>query len=191
MKTIITHPTELAQWHALINDAQQACTIVLEEELESYLVFLLMRYSQQPQMVSTIFATEFLQSLSQTGEQQHQQLRNIGDQCLLISGLFPGRAQQRQVKLSYYVNIGQSAYGVLSGNEQASLAAMFKNLCHDFVALMDVLQTTRDMAGAGLDLLPLDAQELWEETHSQRALEILKNYTDSFPHTSIDGSKKN
>lgn len=39
MKKLILHPTELSQWHALVNEAQATTDLILNESTESYLVF--------------------------------------------------------------------------------------------------------------------------------------------------------
>ena len=46
MNKLILHPTDISQWHALVNEAQAATRLILNENTESYLVFLLMRFSQ-------------------------------------------------------------------------------------------------------------------------------------------------
>ena len=45
MSELYLQPTPVAQWHALVNEAQLGCDVELGEELESYLVFMLMRFS--------------------------------------------------------------------------------------------------------------------------------------------------
>jgi len=193
MKRLVLHPSETAQWQALVSDAQDACTVKLNEDIESYLVFLLMRFAQEPTIASRTMATELLESQDAVGSQKKQALRDVGDQCLLISGLFPGRASKRLVKVSYYVSLGQTAYSVLAGTDQASITDLYGELCIEFVNLMDVLQTTRDLAGNHLDLAPLEAEELWRETKSKRALKALQKYSDGLPiYNSIpDSLKKN
>ena len=108
MSRIILHPTSIAQWHALVSEGCHRTSHRLEVELESYLVFLLMRYINQPQLAESVLGQEFLASL------QHQHnvednIRDVGDKCLLFSGLFPGRAEKHQLRISYYVDIGQMA----------------------------------------------------------------------------------
>ncbi len=40
---IVVEPTEIAGWQTLVHDAEQVSLIALNEELESYLVYMLMR----------------------------------------------------------------------------------------------------------------------------------------------------
>src|SRR5437899_10481277 len=113
MSRLIIQPTEIAQWQELIKEAENSSQLVLNEELESYLVFLLIRFTGQPQLAKSVLALEFLENSRCLGQKQQEELRNVGDKCLLISGLFPGRAQRRRVKISYFVQLGQNAYVAL------------------------------------------------------------------------------
>ena len=59
MQNIVTYPTSMAQWHALINEATVGAHIRLNEDLESYLVFLLMRFTAKPDMAGSVLAIDF------------------------------------------------------------------------------------------------------------------------------------
>lgn len=181
MNTLITYPTELAQWHALINEAEQACATRLDEELQSYLVFLLMRYIGATQLPDSVLALDYLNSLESSGQLRAEQLRAVGDKCLLYSGLFPGRAERRRVRISYYVELGISAYGVLATTLAGLKAQIFQQLSERFVGLMDILQMTRELGQAPVTLQPLQAIELWNDTGSAHALATLACYTHALP----------
>lgn len=179
MKRLILHPTETTQWQALLHEAQAACSLQLTEDLESYLVFLLMRYATHPGLATSVVGVDFLESYHKIGQNRQVLLRDVGDKCLLFSGLFPGHARRRKVKVSYFVGLGQSAYNALSSEDSVSQADLFATLCQDFVVLMDILQATRETSMQIKDLLPLEAAELWHETGSQRAKEMLERYMHS------------
>ena len=59
--------------------------------------------------VITIMSEDFLGSQQLHGEQRAESLRQVGDHCLLFSGLFPQIAERRLVRISYFVNIGRSS----------------------------------------------------------------------------------
>ncbi len=163
-----------AQWHALVNDAQVACQCQLEEEAESYLVFLLMRYLTRPEFVSKIIALDYLKGSLSQGQLKFDRLREVGDQCLLFSGLFPHQAQKRQVKISYFVKIGQSAYHNLASVVSTENAQLYHSLAYSFVSLMDILHSIREMNRTQPLLQPLIAMELWRETGSKKAFQTVK-----------------
>ena len=180
MNNLILEPTVTAQWQALIKDAEKNTHIVLPEDLESYLVFLLVRFSTYADIAKTIVAVEFLNNLNLTGQKQRDQLQELGDKCLLISGLFPGRAMHRRVRISYFVRLGQVAYSRLAVLYQHSLGHFYEKLGHDFVELMDVLQATRELTDSTSGLTLFQAEELWSDLHSQHAKTILQRFTQGW-----------
>jgi len=162
-----------AQWQMLVNEAAAACNCTLDQELESYLVFLLMRYSTRPDMANSVLALEYLQAMQSQGALKEDQLRDLGDQCLLYSGLFPKRASRRLVKIRYYVDLGRSSYQQLYDSLQRGYTGVFDRLSTYFVALMDILQAMRDLDGrTTLDALTL--HELWDDCGSERARQLLQ-----------------
>lgn len=175
--SLLTGTTSLVLWHDAIKQAEDRCAIALKEDLESYLVSLLIRYINKPEIAKQVFATAFLEAMQLQENQRHFSLQTVGDQCLLFAGLFPHAAESRHVKVSYFVKIGQAAY--LSVSETTN--DLFKSLALQFVVLMDVLQSIRGYP----DLLPLDAYEQWQELGSQRALRMLKEYTHGIPFKNL------
>ena len=89
-----------------------------------------------------------------------------------MAGLFPGRAERKHVRISYFIHLGQSAYSSLSSVSQQSLAILFSDLSDAFVPLTDVLLTARSL-NADCGLTPLQAEELYADTQSQAAKEAL------------------
>jgi len=181
MTNLALEPTATALWQGLVSDAEAAANRRLDETLESYLVFTLMRFTQRPELVSSVMALEFLDSAQQAGTQQHDRLRDVGDKCLLVSGLFPQNARHRLVSIGYFVNLGRSAYQQL----HEKIHGFYGQLASDFVPMMDVLHAMRELnkQSARIDLL--DAFELWEETGSRHALERVNSSTsERQTHTS-------
>ncbi|MCS5712660.1 hypothetical protein [Candidatus Berkiella aquae] len=183
MSSLILHPTTIAQWYALVNEAEHACAISLSEDLESYLVFLLQRFTGQPEIASSVLGLDFLKSYQQVSS-SHLHLKDVGDKCLLLAGLFPGRAVKRRVKLSYFVKLGQTAYSTLS-SYVVHQEELFNQLCYEFPKLLDVLLTMRTTSET-IDLF--QSLELWHETGSQVAWKRLRQVTASLPIT--DTNKK-
>lgn len=170
---LLLNSTPVALWYDIIHDAEISCSINLNHELESYLVFLLLRYSNQPELLRQIIATEFLKGNKLSAATRQVALQAVGDKCLLFSGLFPQIAEKRLVKVSYFVNIGQTAYDAISLNHND----LYNLLSTQFVPMMDVLQTLRFSSKNVSDLLPLQAYDLWNDTDSQRAFSVLKTYS--------------
>lgn len=167
MPRLILEPTSQAQWQTLVHEAQSACDRELDETLESYLVFLLMRFSDKPHCVSRIMASDYLSSQALSGEQRVERLRDVGDHCLLFSGLFPQLAERRLVRISYFINIGRASYRQLADVLDRGWARVYGNLSEAFVLLTDVLHAMRSPGGQAL-LTPIQAMELWQDTGSRR-----------------------
>lgn len=131
MEQLVLHPTETSQWHALLNEAQRDAQCFLNEEIESYLVFLLMRFSQSPQIASSVLAVDFLHSSQLIGGRKRELLQEVGDKSLLFSGLFPGIAERKYVSVDYFINLGKSAYFTVAELEDCDLfSALGKHFKH-------------------------------------------------------------
>ncbi len=174
MKKIVLEPTSQAQWHSLVTEAEEAARRPLTESLESYLVFTLMRFTTEARLAASVVGVEFLESLRRAGPRKASELRDVGDKCLLFSGLFPHLARRRLVRASYFVEVGRSAYHEAHINTQAGEAELFRELAEDFVALTDVLNTIRTFDEHKPELDALAAFELWADTDSHHALGSVK-----------------
>lgn len=142
MKKLILHPTELSQWYALVCEAEASISLPLNENMESYLVYLLMRFSHRVKLIESIIALDFLDSMHTTRRHQVDLLRDVGDKSLLFCGLFPGMAEKRHVSLDYFADMGQAAY--LSVSElNESQAGLFFQLSEQFPALQRILRAMR------------------------------------------------
>jgi hypothetical protein len=184
MGAIVTEPTATAQWQLLVSEAAADCDCTLDQELESYLVFLLMRFSSRPEMAQSVLALEFLQAIRSQGGLRKEQLRDVGDQCLLYSGLYPKRASRRLVNIRYYVDLGRASYEQIASSIQQGYTHVYERLSEYFVLLMDILQAMRELDGRRtMDLLTL--HELRDECGSRRARRILNQDCCVVPMTRI------
>lgn len=143
MKNLILHPTDISQWHALVSEAESSTQIALNENIESYLVFLLQRFVQTPQLAESILATDFLESMASFGKKHIEQLIVIGDKSLLLAGLFPGIAVRRNVNIEYYTDMGQAAYLSASALQKKPKADLYLELSKHFPNMQSILQAIR------------------------------------------------
>lgn len=178
--SILVEPTEQAHWHRLIQDAELSCTQTLPHDLEAYLVITLMRFNQRPTALDGAMAIQWLQARQLTGHRATEALRDLGDQCLLLSGLFPGLAERRLVRLSYYVDLGRGAYHQLAAQLERATAGLYAALCEGFLSLLEVLHAVRELGG-GTALGPLASYELWADTGHTGARRRLQRYSNALP----------
>lgn len=143
MNRLILHPTETGQWYTLVNEAQEITNVILNEDTESYLVFLLMRFSKTAQLMESVLGLDFLSILQESRTRQIEQLKELGDKSLLFCGLFPGLAKRRSVSLNYFSEIGQSAYLNVSGLVKNQSKELFSQLSDEFLNLQRILQAMR------------------------------------------------
>jgi len=181
MRNLDLQPTSTAHWHKLVSEAEQRAQRSLNEELQSYLVFLLQRFLNRPEMTSRVLALDYLKSFRISGQRQIGKLRDVGDICLLHAGFFPQRARRRRVSVNYYVDLGVGAYYQLHHNTAHRQGQLYEHLYEGFVPAMDVLQTMRNMGDSQPLLDPLTAHELWQHTNSTQARQRLRDVSDGQP----------
>jgi hypothetical protein len=187
MKQLILDSTPLAQWQSLVHEAQASCDRQLDEALESYLVFLLMRFTRKPHCTARVMAEDYLHAFACRRGERIGRLRDVGDHCLLFSGLFPQLAERRLVSISYFVNLGQSAYMQLSGLFDRGWSLVYGQLSEAFVVLVDILHAMRELDGHPV-LTPIQAMELWQASGSRRCYQrISATHTRTVP---IPGPKQ-
>ena len=144
MDTPDTEDYPLELWHQLVIDGIQAMGYNFSESLENYLVLTLKAFSTEHTLGDNTFAFDIFTASQSHHSQQHTLYRTLGDQCLILSGLFPEQALHRNVTLSYFTTLGQHAYShAASSASYKQDSQLFTALCEHFVGLSDVLNTLR------------------------------------------------
>jgi hypothetical protein len=151
---IVTDCTQTALWQSLVRDAQTRASRRLGDDLESYLVFTLMRHQTDARLAVRTIALEWLDTLLASGRRREIGLRDVGDGCLLIAGLYPQQAQRRRVSLSYFQDIGSDAYRHLGDHASGGLESLFRRLASAFAELVRVLFEVRRLASDDARLDP-------------------------------------
>lgn len=180
MSELILESSATAAWYRLVTEAASATASTLDEDRESYLVFLLMRYLRRPELVRAVMAAEFLDGLGLPGRRRREAMQAVGDQCLIFTGLFPEQADRRRVRLSYFVDLGQCAYDEVAISVDRANAGLFHALASTFVRLADVLRAVRQRPHSPL-MTALEAAQRWDETGSELARDCLAEYTTATP----------
>lgn len=160
---ILTDATRTALWHDLVRDAERRAKRPLAEDIQSYLVFTLMRLTSDAALGARILALDFLQSFGIHGQRRADELRDVGDRCLLLAGLYPEQAERRAVPLSYFCALGSSAYEALSEDLRTGARSLYEQLAKSFRALVRVLIEVRKLSGEWRGPSPLDQLALCEE----------------------------
>ncbi|MBL4850871.1 MAG: hypothetical protein JKY90_01125 [Gammaproteobacteria bacterium] len=177
MKESLQTLSSNAQWHSLVHEAQAKAHLHLSEILEHYLVVLLSRFTRRAQSLCRAVAPHYLEAMCNDGHQRPKDLRNVGDTCLLLSGLFPGRSRKLAVNTGYYIGLGQTAYGEAATHLDTNDYPLFLMLAQRFISVMDVLIAIRLM-GDNNSLLPdpLCAYELKQQHGSHVAMQVVSKH---------------
>lgn len=174
MERLSLHTTDTVSWHVLLNQAQASARCVLDPELESYLVVTLVSHARAQQDRQRIPLLRVGLGPRVPGEE----LRRTGDHCLVSAGFFPEPRLSGGLAPAELVNLGRDAYRLLG---QDGARPLFQALSDEFVNLVDVLQAMRRLERGGPSLEPMDAYDLWRDTGSRQALEVLARYSRGFP----------
>jgi len=175
---ISTYPSQMMAWHELLSEAEEKAKLQLEEDLKSYLIFVLMRLMKKPEMLFGAAALNYLESLVQFGESKRQSLRDVGDKCLLLSGFFPKQTIKRRVAADYFISLGSSAYRSLAEEFDArkgakELSGLYTLISKKF-ALMTIVLMAAKIPDENTEIVsPLLAYELQKRTGSSFFLEEL------------------
>jgi hypothetical protein len=145
------HGAPAGLWQALVHEAGERAGCALDESRESYLVFVLLRHQRDGQLLARTQALEWLQAASLAGGMRDEHLRDVGDHCLLIAGLYPDLAQRRRVSVDYFIDIGRSAYLGIADTGRSAYASLFGQLARSYRELVSVLRVLR---GEALPPLP-------------------------------------
>ena len=130
---------QLLLWQELVRDGEQQAGVELGESVQSYLVFVLMRYLRDGALAAHVLGLEWLAAAEHTGAARADALRDVGDRCLLIAGLFPRVAERRRVGPDYYAALGRSAYAGVASATRAGYGELFAQLAQAFNAMRQVL----------------------------------------------------
>ena len=138
------HGTAAELWHTLLREAEGRSHIALDETQESYLVFVLLRHQNDPDLLARVQALEWLRAQESLGRTRTDALRDVGDRCLLIAGLYPALAQRRRVSVDYFTTLGRGAYRDVAEACRNAYAELFAQLAAHYEALVQVLRGLRD-----------------------------------------------
>ncbi len=125
-----------ASWE-MVMAAEGKTQIVLEDELEAYLVQMMARNFRNKDMPPDIVCLELGKA------RNSQDFRHIGDSCLFVDAwrIRPARLVSRD----YYLKMGKIAYGCAALTSRP-VDTLFEKLSKEFAALSRVLAGVRQLA---------------------------------------------
>ncbi len=147
MRLQINTSTNLAAWQNLVDEASNQAGYHCNEIIENYLVLTLDHFTTDQHLSSAVVAMDFLLGLNSLGRESGLKMRRVGDECLLLAGLFPERAERKHVSVEYFIKMGQAAYSILTSAHFQWVydPKLFSQLSEDFPNLILVLQRMRNI----------------------------------------------
>lgn len=126
-------------WRELVCEGEARAELRLPENVQAYLVFLLMRHLRDGTLAGRTMALEWLQALELSGRPRADALRDVGDRCLLLAGWYPKLAERRRVSPGYFTTLGEGAYGEVAGVASNGYGELFAELASAYRAMVRVL----------------------------------------------------
>ncbi|MFQ5660677.1 MAG: hypothetical protein ACE5GZ_09630 [Gammaproteobacteria bacterium] len=170
---------ETSNWYALLNRAQVASDCYFNKNVENYLVYVLACMSSGIDFVpgKGITGTDLIPVTKR--ESRLMSIRQIGEQSLVVTGLFPDYANRTGIPLLYLMEKGRSAYSELA--DACPNEFIYFYLGEHFVQVVDVLQKLGEICGDNHSIDLLQAYELWQETGSRHGWAVIHNNLGAFP----------
>jgi len=172
---------EVAGWRALLTTAQHSVGSYLPAIVDDYVIRLLYQAVGQPAESLDAGAAAYVQR-TLIKCQQVPNLATVGDQSLLFAGLFPEHAIREGIPLAYFVQLGINAYGEYAATAQDQTSrTIYSAMADCFITVLDALHTVRALAQKEPVIDPLNAYQLWQQTGSAHAWQVLRRLTRSLP----------
>ncbi len=146
---LIQEPTTVALWVELVRIGEERTAQQLGVDLESYLVFTLLRFMQRTELFSTTIGSEYLNASTQyTGSKKEEAFHTVGDVSLILAGLYPERHKSLNVSSDYFSKVGRMAFFDLADHfrqkKYPGKANLYKNVGEGFLPMVKVLTATRE-----------------------------------------------
>ncbi len=148
MAYITPQITAEAEWYSLIQQALDASGYHIADNIENYLMLTLNHYTTVNSFTTTVIALDYLQHANLESTHDLVNMRQIGDQSLLLAGLFPQRLSKKNISLDYMKMMGQQAYYLISvvGVSARYDSPLYYALYEHFEKLMRILDQMRRLS---------------------------------------------
>jgi hypothetical protein len=166
-----------AFFHEKVQDAQSRQGINLTENVEFYIVNLLCDYVRvDNQRISDDCLALILKKAleSPTGEQIFL-YKKLADTALYFSGFFQEYFNRKCFDISYYMMMGEGAYGQLSSlmrkrsGSEAAMSEIYGEMANSFETAVDILtDVSENTAGFESERSTLSLYDAWLSTTSKK-----------------------
>lgn len=176
-EALVRRDTPVEYFRELVESAMKRQHLAARELTSFYLVNLLTGFVHFDRTVSPpedeALGTRFVRALQAAGVRQRDELRQVGDLSLFISGFFADSLTRSLVDIDYYMALGEYAYGSLARQRGETFGGVFDELAGKFGAFVDVLGDISEHTALSSNADLLRLYEKWLRTRSRRSGEIL------------------
>ena len=172
---------EVAGWRALLTEAQHVARVYLAPGVEDYLLRLLYQAVGQAGDNIGTDAQALVERMARWRATATHELLAVGDESLIFAGLFPEQAIRKGIPITYFVQVGVNAYREFAATQREAAGITYTTLANQFVDLLDVLHTLRELQQDTPCIDPLNAYQLWHEVGSSHAWQVLRQFTSASP----------
>ncbi len=131
--------------------------------------------SENGKLTRETLAETFLKAQSANPTVKVEMLKKLGDVSLYVSGFFSDSLNRKLIDVDYYVDMGQTAYGVLAAETRQDTAkCVFSEFSKRFIEYVDLLTLISQKALVQNDDSLLRLYEKYLKTGSSLARETLE-----------------
>ena len=176
-EALVRHESPVEYFRDLVESAMKRQHLAARELTSFYLVNLLAGFMHLDRSSTPgddeALGLRFVKALQAAGVRQRDELRQVGDLSLFVSGFFSDSLARSLVDVDYYIQLGECAYGSLARQSHETFGDVFDELSEKFAAFVDVLGevSERTALASNTDLLRL--YERWLRTRSRRSGDVL------------------
>jgi len=176
-EALVRNESPVEYFRELVESAMQRQQLSARQLTSFYLVNLLAGFVHFDRLRAAgddePLGVRFVKALQEAGVRQRDELRQVGDLSLFISGFFADSLTRSLVDIDYYIQLGENAYGSLARRGDGTFADVFDELSGKFPAFVEVLGevSERSALTSNADLLRL--YEKWLRTKSRRSGDLL------------------
>ncbi len=183
-RTVVVKETPLELFRELVTGALAHRGLRIQETTEFYVVRLLERYLAREALyretgdgssLEEPLALLLLRALEADRPARQEGLRRVGDTSLFVTGFFGDSLARSPVAPSYYVSLGERAYGALATSPGPGVGGeVFGELADRFEDLVDVLAEIAEMQDLRSNRGLVRLYERFLHTGSERVAEKLR-----------------
>src|SRR5687767_91349 len=175
-EALVRNESPIEYFRELVESAMERQHLNARELTSFYVVNLLAGFVHcdrpAPAGQDEALGVRFVKALGSGGVKQRDELREVGDLSLFISGFFSDSLNRRLVDVDYYIQLGECAYGSLARRDEA-LGEVFDELSGKFTAFVDILGEVSERTALTSNADVLRLYEKWIRTRSRRSGDLL------------------